>query len=83
MFSISALSKIKEKLHGGAGLGEADPDWAHIVVLCTPADFREVEQFAANVGYKVLLIPTSVIASPGSWGVADIRHPGSTIWHNG
>jgi len=43
-----------------------------------------VEQFAANVGYKVLLIPTSVLASPsGSWGVADIRHPGSTIWHNG
>ena len=81
MFSITLLNAYKKQLHGESAEWEGDPNWFNIVVL-TPTKYQhDVAVAAANRGFKLIVIPDGVLMYGDSWGVMDIRHPASTIWH--
>ena len=81
MFNIVLLNDYKKQHHGDDGGWEGDPLWAHIVVL-TPTKYQhDVAKAAANRGFRVILIPDGVLMFGDSWGIMDLRHPASTIWH--
>ena len=80
MFSITLLQGYKKLLNGDDGW-DGDPNWQHIVVLTQPKYHHDVAVAAANLGFHVIVIPDEVLMHGDSWGVGDMRHPGSVIWH--
>ena len=80
MFTVTLLQGYKRLLHGDDGW-DGDPNWVHIVVLTPQQYHHDVAMAAANRGFHVIVIPDEALMFKDSWGVGDIRHPASVIWH--
>lgn len=81
MFNTSLLQSYKRILHGESSEWDGDPNWCHIVVLVPKEWEHDAAVAAANRGFKVIVLPDEALVNANSWGVADLRHPASTLWH--